>query len=379
MNSNKRLTDTLVRKLKPKSREYTLRDTLVPSLGVRVHPSGGRSFIHVDSGKRASLGPVSFKTVREARKESLERLTDGVGDDASIPCFRGFATGPWRDSWVHRCKPATIRRRDQDLDIRLLPTFGSRRLDRITPAMVHRWFDDYSRTAPGGANSCLQVLRHIFNHAVVCCHIAVNPARSVKPNPRKKLTRFLSQEELHRLHGVLDHYENLERIRPAQRMQIDIVRLLMLTGCRKNEIIRLQKREVFGASLRLLASKTGPRPVFLNAEARAIIERHMAGGSVFVFPSPRDPDRPIYQDLPLWYAIRKEAGVEDVRLHDLRHSFASHAVMQGTPLPVVARLLGHSQTTMTLRYAHTGDRETEAAAERVGEMISDLLGIRPVV
>ena len=379
MNRKERLTDTLVRNLKPQSQEYTLRDTLVPSLGVRVHPSGGCGFVHIGGGRRTSIGPVTVKTVREARKESLERLAAGNGVETPAPLFRDFAAGAWRSSWVHRCKSRTIRWRDGYLQARLLPTFGSRPLDRITPAMVHRWFDDYSRTAPGGANSCLQVLRHIFNHAMACGHITSNPARSVKPNPRKKFTRFLSQEELTRLHGVLDHHENLKRTSSSQRQQIDIIRLLMLTGCRKNEIVRLQKREVLGNSLRLLDSKTGPRTVFLNAGARAIIERRMAGDSAFVFPSPQKPDRPLGDNIPLWYAIRKEAGIADVRLHDLRHSFASHAVMQGTPLPVVARLLGHSKTTMTLRYAHTGDRETEAAAERVGGVISGLLGMSPTV
>lgn len=375
MNRRKRLTDTLVRKLKPRSREYALRDSLVPSLGVRVHPSGGCSFMHVDGGKRASLGPVSFKTVKQARKESLERLTRDANGKAPVPRFKGFAIGPWRDSWVYRCKPATIRERDGCLKAQLLPTFGFHRLDRITPAMVHRWFDDYSTTAPGGANSCLKVLRHIFNHAVSCGHITANPARSVTPNRRRKLTRFLSSEELARLHGVLDHRDNSEKIGPTQRMQIDIIRLLLLTGCRKNEIVRLQKREVFGASLRLRDSKTGPRTVFLTVEARAIIERQMAGDSAFLFPSPRDPDRPLCEDLSLWNVIRKDADIEDVRLHDLRHTYASHAVMQGTPLPVVARLLGHSRTTMTLRYAHTGDRETEAAAERIGMTIAQLLSV----
>ena len=375
MNRRKRLTNTLVRNLKPQSREFTLRDTLVPSLGVRVYPSGGRGFVHIDGARRASLGPVAFKTVREARKESRERLATGNDDMAPAPLFKDFATGAWRDSWVHRCKPATIRWRNWNLGSRLLPTFGSHSLDRITPAMVHRWFDDYSKTAPGGANSCLQVLRHILNHAMACGHITSNPARSVSPNPRRKLTRFLSREELHRLHKVLDRYEQRKATTSSQGRQIDVIRLLMLTGCRKNEIVRLKKQEVLGNSLRLCDSKTGSRTVFLNAGARAIIERRMIDDSVFFFPSPRDPGRPLCDELKLWYVIRKEAGIEDVRLHDLRHTYASYAVMQGTPLPVVARLLGHSKTTMTLRYAHTGDRETEAAAERIGAAIAQLLSV----
>ena len=74
--------------------------------------------------------------------------------------------------------------------------------------------------------------------------------------------------------------------------------------------------------------------------------------------------------LSLWYRVRKKAGIEDVRLHDLRHTVASHAVMSGVPVPVVSRLLGHSNVRMTLRYAHLGDREIEAAAERVGQAIA---------
>ena len=94
-----------------------------------------------------------------------------------------------------------------------------------------------------------------------------------------------------------------------------------------------------------------------------------------MFPSPLDPSRPRSDHLGLWYRVRREAGIEDVRLHDLRHTHASHAVMNGVPVPVVSRLLGHSNTRMTLRYAHLGDRDIEAAAERVGEAVADLIGI----
>ncbi len=378
MNRRTKLTDALVRRLKPGNREYTVRDTLVPGLGIRVHPSGGRSYVLFCEGMKVSLGPVTLKTLREARNECLASMTGGFSGGRTVPLFRDFASGAWRDSCVCRCKPSTVLRRDQCLETRLLPAFGTLRLDQITTAKVHRWFDDYSRTAPGGANYCLLILRHIFNHATACHHIASNPARSVRPNPRKKLTRFLSQEELGRLHCVLDRHDRSETTGPSQRQQVDIIRLLLLTGCRKNEIIRLRKQEVAENCLRLLDSKTGPRTVFLNTEARAIIERRMNGNSEFVFPSPKSPGRPLCDDLPLWYVVRRETGIEDVRIHDLRHTYASHAVMQGTPLPVVARLLGHSQTAMTLRYAHTGDREAEAAAERIGEAISGMLGVPEV-
>ena len=94
-----------------------------------------------------------------------------------------------------------------------------------------------------------------------------------------------------------------------------------------------------------------------------------------MFPSPLDPDRPRSGDIPLWYRVRKEAGIEDCRLHDLRHTHASHAVMNGVPVSVVSRLLGHSNVRMTLRYAHLGDRDIERAAERVGQVIADIMSI----
>ncbi len=374
MNRKARLTDALVRKLRPGDREYTVRDTVAPSLGVRVHPSGGRAYVHFGEGRKVSLGSAALGTVEEARRQSRLLAADGVPDRMPVPLFRDFATGPWRESWARRCKPSTIRGRDWNLEKRLLPEFGHLRLDRIAQSAVMKWFDTYSRRAPGNANRGLEILRHIFNHAVACGHVASNPARSIRPNPRRKITRFLSREELERLHRVLDHRAAARRISPSQRHQIDIIRLLLLTGCRRGEIVRLRRDEVVANQLRLRDSKTGPRTVFLNAEARSIIERRLHDGGEHLFPSPKDPGRPMCDELPQWYRARREAGLEDVRLHDLRHTYASHAVMQGTPLPVVARLLGHSRTAMTLRYAHTGDAETAAAAERIGRVIAGLCG-----
>ena len=97
------------------------------------------------------------------------------------------------------------------------------------------------------------------------------------------------------------------------------------------------------------------------------------GNGPRVFPSVRDPSRPSSRDPWLWYRVRQEAGIEDVRLHDLRHTVASQAAMNGVPLPVVARMLGHSNVSMTTRYAHVGDREIEAAAERVRQVVAAMM------
>ena len=166
--------------------------------------------------------------------------------------------------------------------------------------------------------------------------------------------------------------------RKGSRQQADIVRLLLLTGCRKGEIVGLRWSEVHDGMLALADSKTGPRKVPLNTQARAILNRQPRAGSPFVFPSPRDPARPRGPDLPLWYRVRRKAGIEDVRVHDLRHTMASHAVMNGVPVPVVSQLLGHSNVQMTLRYAHLADRDIEAAAERIGKAVGVLMNIGTV-
>ena len=285
------------------------------------------------------------------------------------PTFQRFVEGTWKATCYDRCKPSTRRRMDSALQTQLLPTFGARRLDRICREAVHSWFDDYSRTAPAGANRTLDVLRQIFNHAIACGYVPTNPTLGVRRNRRPKPIRFLSRAEIDRLHEALDGH----RGRGSGEQQAEIIRLLLLTGCRKAEIVHLRWSEVDGDIMHLTDSKTGPRTVVLNAQARAVLARQPRTGSPYVFPALTDSSRSRSDELSLWRKVRQEAGIEDVRLHDLRHTFASHAVMQSVPLPVVARLLGHSQARMTLRYAHVCDRAAEAAAERIGGAIAALM------
>ena len=236
-----------------------------------------------------------------------------------------------------------------------------------------RWFETGSRTAPAGTNKTLDLLSQILNHAVRCGHIATNPARGIRRNPGRRHTRFLSREEIARLHLVLDRYAEGSA---SEAQQVDIIRLLLLTGCRKNEIVRLRREEVKGDRIELKDSKTGPRTVLLNANAQAILMRRLTrGNGPWVFPSVQDPSRRRHDGLWLWYTVRTEAGIGDVRLHDLRHTVASQATLAGVPLTVTARLLGHSDVRMTMRYAHVGDAEVEAAAERVGQAIAAIIGM----
>lgn len=283
--------------------------------------------------------------------------------------FREFVDGPWRVACYERCKESTRKRMDSALKSQLLPRFGAEPLKAIRRASVEEWFDCYSKSAPGGANRTLDVLRQIFNHAIKCGYLATNPTRGVLRNPRPKLTRFLSKVEVERLQTALDAHQG----RRSGRQQVDIIRLLLLTGCRKGELVRLQWSEVKEDTLFLKDSKTGPRTVLLNAQAKGILDLQPRTGSSYVFPSPVDSSQPRSTELSLWRKVRRQAGIADVRLHDLRHTFASHAILQGVPVPVVSHLLGHSGTRMTLRYAHVSDPDTEAAAERIGVAIAAML------
>ena len=381
MPRRKRLTDAGIARLRAGTREYTVWDTGVAGLGVRVRPSGSRTFVYhrkTPAGvRKLSFGPAMLCEVEEVRRACLAAASEATDADEisreAAPLFRDFTAGPWKAGCFDRCKPSTQRNYGGALRRELLPAFGTRRLDRITRGMTLRWFEDCSRTTPGAANHALSLLRQILNHARACGHIDANPARGIQRNPGRKLTRFLSREEITRLHRVLDRHAESSR---SKAQQADIIRLLLLTGCRKSEIVRLCREEVKGDRLELADSKTGPRTVLLNALAREIVERRMTqGNGLWVFPSVRDPSRPRCRELSLWDTVRREADIEDVRLHDLRHTVASQAAIAGVPLPVVARLLGHDDVRMTMRYAHVGDREIEAAAERVGQVIDAIMGV----
>ena len=381
MTRRMRLSDAGILRLKPGGKEYTVWDTTAPGLGVRVRPAGSRGYVVQQRGpgqnKRISLGSAMLKSVREARRECLRIQLEGDAAGAGpppgapAPLFADYVADPWMAGTRARWKPSTLKAVKSMLRSQLLPAFGDLPLDRITPADVDAWFDRCSVKAPGNANKGLALMRQIMNHAVDDGLVDANPARLTRTNPRPRLTRFLSAEEIVRLHEALDA---CVAERPDREMQAEIIRLLLYTGCRKSEIKDLRWSEVCSDALRLADAKTGPRTVFLSADARAVIDRQRTGREgTFVFPSPVVPDKPLGDGLSLWHRVRVRAGLADVRLHDLRHTYASQAVMQGIPLPVVARLLGHSEARMTLRYAHVGDREIVEAAERIGQAISQAL------
>ena len=300
-----RLTDAGIARLRPRESKYTVLDTRTPGLGVRVRPPAHQLLLFRKTDGRStrlSLGSVASRNVDDVRRQCHALMATPDPEHRTkrtckVPLFRDFVARPWKESHFPRYKPSTRNGVNTVLTSQLVPAFGSTPLDRITPNDVLHWFDAYSQTAPGGANHALRILRKILEFAIARGHISINPASDVTMNQRTALTRVLSRDELRRLHRALDQHARTDTRRI---LQADIILLLLLTGCRRGEIFALPWNEVDGDATDIGDTTTGPRKVYLNAQARRIIERQPSGRSAFVFPSPRNPERPYDPDLPLW-------------------------------------------------------------------------------
>lgn len=235
----------------------------------------------------------------------------------------------------------------------------------ITHAEIATWFFDCSRLYPGGANELLNYMRAMFNAARRWEYLPQNhqnPATGIRRNRPQRKAQLLNQPEVKRL---LEAIENLPDRWPSEAAAI---RMLLFTGCRRGEILNLSWDQVRDDRLLLSDSKTGPRTVILNADAREVIEaqvRRRSKGVALVFPRQRSANALEHLNAP-WKEVKRQAKLPPtLRLHDLRHTFASHAVMGGTTLFVAGRLLGHKRAETTARYAHLLDDHLQEAAEKV--------------
>ena len=376
--ANVTLTEARVKALQPRKTVRDVRDGKLRGFGVRVLPSGRKRFFiqcqHRGERVWKIVGDTGSMSVKEARVAAGEILAAvRRGEEAprrsDEPLFEAVAEAVFQ-SCARVWKPGTLYVNRHYLKNQIIPYFASREIADIDEQDVRNWFASL-RATPAAADRSMPILSAIMKEAekMGLRPEGSNPCRGIRRYRRKGRERFLSEDELRRLSARLSAR--------AKRypLQVAVIRLLLLTGCRKSEITTLRWSDYREGNLFLPDSKTGPRRVPLNSQARHILDRQPRGESVFVFPSPLDPERHRGSTLPLWYRVRREAGIDDVRLHDLRHTMASHAVMSGVPVPVVSRLLGHSNVRMTLRYAHIADRDIEATAERMGESIGSLLGL----
>ncbi len=259
-----------------------------------------------------------------------------------------------RSNW----KPRTIKVNRYYLKNQLLPWFQGRQVGNIIAADVQDWFVSLHRT-PVSADRAAPVLSVIMACAETYGYRAEgsNPCKGIKRYRRRGKERFLSKEEVTRV-GV-----HLKRYQYTHPPIVAIIRLLILTGCRKTEVVTLRWRDYRNGHIHLSDSKVGPRMVWLSTPARRILDG-LHRESMWVFPSSRTTKSltttPVER---LWQRVRLEAGLQDVRLHDLRHTYASIAVEQGESVVTIGRLLGHSNPETTLKYTHLADGRVLEAAQ----------------
>jgi integrase len=355
----------------------------IPGFGIRTHRSGRQSWIVFTriKGKvtRVSLGSVRIVTEHQARTAAMTIVYEAkTGSDPlapkrtkrAMPTFPAFVAAD--ELWGMRTwQPSTIRTYCSYRDNHLLPAFGHLYVDQITQGMVYDWFCKLSQTTRGAANRALEILRAAFERAIQWGLKLPqgNPCKGITRNRQKAYTRVLRDDELIRIGAALDA---LHRVYP---LQTTALRLLMLTGCRHGEILNLRWEQIAGSRLNLTKSKTGPRGVQLGdatAAALRLVPRHPT--SPWLFPQAKDPTKPIPSVGEFWHkVVLKRAKVKPLRIHDLRHNYASHAAILKENTITIAQLLGHSGTDNTHRYMHLADKPIRDAADLVCGIIANAL------
>ena len=264
-----------------------------------------------------------------------------------------------------RWKPATFTVNRSYLRNQILPWFQGQPVTSITHRDVQRWLASLHET-PAAANRSLPVLSVIMRQAEIygCRPVDTNPCTGVRRYRQRGRERFLTVQELHRLGAVLDQRE-IGAPLPAA-----VVRLLLLTGCRQSELRTLRWTEYREGHLFLRDSKTGPRTVWLSSAARRVLDG-LPRASSWVFPAAAG-DGPLSTETlhGWWRSARAAATLHDVRLHDLRHSYASFALRQGETVLTIGRLLGHRDPATTLKYTHFADTLAHDAVAVVGAALA---------
>ena len=354
-------------------------DKTVRGFGLRITAAGAKSFVlnYRTAGQERRLTIGSFPTwsVAQARDEvrRLRRLID-QGEDPlgeriagrEAPTVRGLAE---RYIEEHLPRKRQGSARDDQGMIRqwILPALGNKKVAAVRPSDIEQLHAKITKAGKSTrANRVVALLSTMLSLAVRWEYIKRNPARdAVQRNPETKRRRYLSSVEISRLSTAL--------IECISQDAADAIRLLMLTGARRNEICGAKRSEFD------LAAATWSKPagrikqkadhyVPLGAAALEILARRQAtADSEYVFPGRGGAGHLNIRST--WETVRKAAGLEDVRLHDLRHTFASILVSGGASLPLIGALLGHSDPRTTSRYSHLFLDPQRAAAEKVGAFI----------
>jgi len=375
-----KITKRSVDVLAPKASDYFFWDTQMPGFGVRVSPKGRKTYtVQYRKGgrtKRVSLGVHGAITPDEARglaQQTLAQVAQGkdpAGErerDRRAPNVNALCDRFIDEYVAARCKATTQRDYRTACAKYVRPHLGTMKVQDVTRSDVanihHRL-----REKPYQANRVLAVVSKMFNLAEVwgLRPDGSNPTRHVQKFSEKRRERFLSPEEIQTLWSTLD----LKVAEGDVTVHVaGAFKLLLLTGCRLSEIQTLKWSYVRGNTIWLPDAKTGPRRVMLSKSASQVLaDLPCVEDNPFVVVGTVEGQYAINLQKP-WRRIRKAAGLDDVRIHDLRHTYASLAAMAGHSLHMIGNLLGHTQAQTTARYAHLADAVTRNAADEVDTLI----------
>jgi len=378
-----RITKRVVDNAEPAEKDQFIWDSDAHGFGAKITPQGARVYLlqyrFAGRLRRYTIGrhgsPWTAEAARTEAIRLLRQVADGI-DPATVkaaerrdPSFAEFAERYLTEHAVLHKKPRSTAYDRDLLRLHILPAIGRRQLAAIVCENIARLHRSMA-SMPITANRALALIAAMFGHAARWGLVAegTNPCRKVKKYPEKSRERFLSEVELARLGAALAEAE-AGYSPPAA---IATIRLLLFTGARKSEILGLRWEYVNfeRAMLRLPDSKTGAKSIYLSEPALEVL----AG-------LPRDPTNPYVlhgkkHGAPLvnvektWHRVRAAAGLDAVRLHDLRHSFAAVGAGAGLGLPIIGALLGHTQASTTERYAHLAADPLRAANEAIGRRLA---------
>jgi integrase len=408
---DQRITKRVVDGLKPEAKEFAVWDSRLPGFGVRVRPTGAMSYVVVyraGSGRGApvrrftiaNVGKTTPEAARGRAKAILGAVAHGqdpAGEKATergTLTVAGLADRFMSEHVEQKRKPGTVAFYRHLLDKIIKPELGASKADKVTRAQVARLHGKL-RATPFQANRVLAVIGSMYAFAGRGGIVAegMNPARRIEQFKEHRRERFLTGVELKRLGSVLREAETkgipweVDEGKPTARhlakpknrftkigpYAVAAIRLLLFTGCRFREILHLRWEQVdLERGLLFLAdSKTGRKTVILNAPALAVLAGLDRLGS-YIVPGD-DPEKPRTDLKRPWEAVARRAGLDGVRLHDLRHTYASFGAGGGLGLPIIGKLLGHTQASTTQRYAHLDADPLRRASEAIGGRIAAAL------
>jgi integrase len=410
-----KMTKSAIDAIRPGARRVIYYDPELSGFGLRVEPSGIKTFVlryRANGGGRGAperlvkigrYGDCTLDQARAAARDMLATIRLGADPASDRRRRRGMPTfGEFADEMLieaakiaearpreARLRPGSIRNYRSLLKCHVGPAIGTTKIDAVTISDVQRLHRRLGSLKPTTANRCLEFIGSVYKETVRVSVLPVgtNPARGVLAFKEHRRERFLASDELARLGEVIREGETVgipwlpnpakktkHVPKATQRFKLDpfaaaALRLLVLTGARLREILHAKWDDIdFERGLLIVFSKTGRRYIFLSAPALAILaDLPRIGKFVIAGDSAGSSNERPRADLNRpWRVVRTRADLDRVRLHDLRHSHAALAASGGASLPIIGRLLGHTQPSTTQRYSHLTDDPLRVVAEKVG-------------